>query len=110
MNYGVRGTVTAIANVLMTAVIFFLGLRIIFRFFEANPATPFVAWIYEVSGYLMNPFRGIFPQQGTAAGIIEVPAIVALMVYALLVYFVTYIVNSLGTPAYHRDQTHGHVH
>jgi hypothetical protein len=39
----------------------FLALRFILELFGANAANGFVSWIYEMSGVLLDPFRGVFP-------------------------------------------------
>ena len=41
----------------------FLALRLILKLFGANAGTPFVNWVYEMSGVLLDPFRGIFPME-----------------------------------------------
>jgi uncharacterized protein YggT (Ycf19 family) len=64
----------------------FLGLRIILRFFAANPFNGFVHWIYSSSDVLMQPFRGIFPS--TVIGnnhVVDFSAMFAMVVYGLLV-------------------------
>lgn len=63
----------------------FLGLRILLRFFAANPNVHFVSWIYNSSDVLMQPFRGIFPT--TVIGrdhVVDFSALFAMVVYGLV--------------------------
>ncbi len=48
-------------NIFFAAVETVLGLRFVLRLFGANANNGFVNWIYEMSGVLLEPFRGIFP-------------------------------------------------
>lgn len=59
-----------------------LGLRVVFRLFNANPTADFVQWIYSTSDALMVPFRGIFPAAELERGVVlDVSAIFALIMY-----------------------------
>jgi uncharacterized protein YggT (Ycf19 family) len=74
-----------------------IGLRLILKFLGANPSTPFVSWVYSVSYPLIYPFQGIFPSsiiQGRFY--IEISALVALLVYALIDYLIGEFVNFLN--------------
>ena len=92
-------------DLILLVITFFLGLRIILHLFSANPGTPFVAWIYNISNVLMSPFRGIIANVVLpGAGVIDVPAIVALVVYVFVIQLISSILRSLdsGTgSAYH---------
>ncbi len=75
-----------------------LGTRVVLKVLGANAATPFVAWIYNtMSDPLMAPFVGIFPAPSFGkAGIIDIPAFFALVVYLAGGYMVSSAVESLG--------------
>ncbi|MDN5275626.1 MAG: hypothetical protein JWN33_275 [Candidatus Saccharibacteria bacterium] len=45
-----------------------VGLRFIFELFGADPASPFVTWIYSLSTPFVAPFAGIFGQNATITG------------------------------------------
>src|SRR6266702_3390723 len=47
-------------NFIIGIVEFFLGFRFIFLLFGANPAAPFVSWLYATTEPLLNPFRNMF--------------------------------------------------
>lgn len=69
---------------------FLVSLRFVFLFLGANPATPFVDWIYDWSGWLVAPFAGILGQPVTTPagtvvhGVFEPSSLVALIVYAVV--------------------------
>ena len=66
-----------------------IGLRILLKFFGANPAAPFVLWVYQTSKPLLAPFEGIFPSAVTQGGfVLEISALFALLVYGFLAYVV----------------------
>ena len=57
----IRYLTTNLLNVFFVVVEAFLALRFILKLFGANAANGFVSWVYEMSGVLLDPFRGIFP-------------------------------------------------
>src|SRR5438067_329932 len=74
-----------------------LGARIVLELLSANPASPFVAWVYEVSGTLLYPFRGIFPSPTLRGGfVLDISAIVALFVYALIAYLISELIRFIS--------------
>ncbi len=66
-----------------------LVLRFFFLLFGANPASSFVAWIYNITYPLVVPFAGIFGQPGTSVvpvgttqGVFDIPTLIALVIIA----------------------------
>jgi len=78
-NYLVR-----IINVIVGIFEAILGLRVLFRLFNANGSSSFVHWIYQTSSSLMDPFRGIFTAHEIAGGY---PLAVSVL-FAMLMYLV----------------------
>lgn len=63
----------------------FLGLRVLLRLFAANPTNGFVQFIYDSSGALLQPFRGIFPTADISpGGVVDFSALFAMLVYGLI--------------------------
>jgi len=66
-----------------------LLLRVFFLLFSANPATPFVSFVYTTSTQFMAPFQGIFPSQavitGVTTGYLDSSALFAAVVYLIIV-------------------------
>lgn len=85
-----------------------IGLRIIFQLFGANPSTPFVNWLYEVSRTLLYPFQGIFPSPVLRGGfVLDMSAIVALLIYALVAYLISELIRyiSFNSSRYYIETT-----
>lgn len=68
-----------------------IGLRFLLRLLGANPASPFVDWVYDWSTPFVTPFAGIFGQDAaiTGAGVVTTSvfdwtALIALIVIALV--------------------------
>ena len=76
-----------------------LALRILLKLFGASTGAPFVAWVYETTQPLLNPFSGMFPTPQISGGfVLEFSSIFALMVYA----FIGYVIGqALETMAYY---------
>mgnify|MGYP001294414107 CR=1 FL=1 len=64
-----------------------LTLRVFLLAFSANPATPFVNFIYKTSADYLNPFRGIFPSKPVGeTGYFDVAAIFAIIIYLFIMW------------------------
>ncbi len=73
-----------------------LGLRILLRLLAANPATPFVNWIYDMSEPLLAPFANMFPSPTLEEGaVLDFSAIFAVIIYALIGYLLVELVNTI---------------
>lgn len=84
----------------MALVIGLLSLRIILRLFAANSSTSFVNWVYDTTDTLMAPFRGIFPSPEIRPEgyVLDLPAIFAIIVYALAGYLILVLAGMLPAP------------
>lgn len=60
-----------------------LLLRIALLLLAANPAAGFSSWVYGVTAPLVSPFDGVFPNLTVANSVLDAPAILALIVYAI---------------------------
>ena len=73
---------------------FFLGLRLLLKFFGANTRAPFVRWVYGTSEPLLEPFRGMFPAPVLEGRfVLEFSTLFALVVYALIAYFLIELIG-----------------
>lgn len=76
---------TGLINFFVGVAELFLGLRVILRLLGANPDVSFVQWMYNSSGVLLQPFRGIFPTEEIAPDhLLDFSALFAMLVYGLL--------------------------
>src|SRR6187402_2773615 len=76
-----------------------VGLRFLFEVLGANPASPFVMWIYDWSTPLVAPFAGIFGQNAVITGagavttsVFDWTAVVAFIVYGIVFSLISAIV------------------
>lgn len=74
-----------------------LALRFILLFAGANPFTGFVNFIYSLTEPLVSPFRGIFPLASTGLGVIDWGTLIAMIVYALLVWIILRLVRLVAS-------------
>jgi hypothetical protein len=95
LTLSIRNILITVLDLALAAIVFFLGLRIVLELFSANPATPFVAWVYTVSEGLVTPFAGIFGNLFLGIGTLDVTAVIALFFYGLLFYLVRAIVDAV---------------
>lgn len=71
-----------------------LGIRVFFLLFSANPAAPFVNFIYKLSSDYLAPFRGIFPPHPVGeTGYLDVAALFAIFMYLIVLWLVTSVIK-----------------
>jgi hypothetical protein len=58
-----------------------LAIRLAFRLGDANAGNNFVDFIYDVTGWLIKPFTGIFDNQDVNGGVFEPAIVIAMVVY-----------------------------
>lgn len=77
----------------------FLALRLLLKLFGANASNGFVNWVYEMSGAILDPFRGIFPTQVfQSTYVLEFSTIFAMIIYALIAMVLVYVIELLTRP------------
>lgn len=73
-----------------------LTLRVFLLVFSANPATPFVEFIYKTSADYLNPFRGIFPSKSVSeTGYFDVAATFAIIIYLFIMWGFSSLIHYL---------------
>lgn len=74
--------------------------RFLLKVTAANAGSSFVAFIYNTTGPFVAPFRGIFADSASGNAVLEVSTIVAIVVWALIAFFVTWLLGILlGGPS-----------
>jgi hypothetical protein len=63
-----------------------LGLRIVFRLLEANTASGFVRFIYDITEPFVRPFQGMFTDPTADGAVLDSAAVVAMIIYALVTW------------------------
>ncbi|MGF1481003.1 MAG: YggT family protein [Cyanophyceae cyanobacterium] len=75
-----------------------LLLRVLLRLFGANPENTFAQVIYSLSAPFVAPFANLFGPPNLDSGqTLEVNALVAMLVYALLAWLVARLVLIIGS-------------
>jgi hypothetical protein len=80
-----------ISNVILDLLFFveiFLFLRLILKYFNANPKALVVSIIYKYSRNLIYPFQFIFPNVSFLGKPVETQTLCAILGYAIFVYLV----------------------
>lgn len=73
-------------------------LRLILELLGASPSSAFVAAVYEITGRLLGPFAGAFPNFSLGVGfVIDVSTIVAMIGYAIVGWLVIRLLSLIFT-------------
>jgi hypothetical protein len=72
-----------------------LGLRFFLKLIAANPASPFAHLIYSLTNLVMWPFAGLTSSPTAGGMVLEIPVIIAVLMYALLAWVLVSIVGIL---------------
>ncbi len=87
-------------NFFLAVVEGFLALRFLLKLFGANANTGFVNWVYEMSGVLLEPFRGIFPTRVFENRFVfEFTTLFAMLMYAIIGLVLAYLINAVSAVA-----------
>jgi len=73
-----------------------LTFRFVFKFFVVNPNTPFVAWMYTITGPLASPFARILPNLKYSGFVVDFATLSALIVYAVATYLILMLLPRPG--------------
>ncbi len=68
-----------------------LLLRFLFKVLGASTASPFVMFLYDLSGVFVAPFAGMFRVETYGQSAIEWSALIAMLMYALITYGIVYL-------------------
>ena len=63
-------------------------IRLVLELLAANPVAGFTSLIYNITDPLVAPFRGVFPSPQTHGNVLDLAAVLAIIVYALLTWAV----------------------
>ena len=90
--------VTRIVNTVFGIIGFMLALRVILVLLGASASAPFVAWIYSVTGSLMGPFVGAFPNLSLGGLVLDISALFAMIGYAIIGWLVLWVLSLITRP------------
>ena len=72
-----------------------IGLRVFLRMIAANPSNTFAGFIYNVSDLFVWPFGGLTETPGFEGFVLDIPAIVAMIVYAAAFWILIQLIYTL---------------
>ncbi len=91
--------IISIINVVSGIVEILLSLRLLLKILGANPAAPFVSWVYVTSQPLLQPFLGMFPSPNIDGRFtIEFSTLFAIAVYAIIAYILIELLAAISRP------------
>ena len=73
-----------VLNIIFGLIEFMLFLRLVFELLGASPSSSFIAWLYSFTQPLVAPFTGAFPSFHFLYGTLDMAAILAMIVYAII--------------------------
>lgn len=84
--------INSFIEIVFNIVVILLGLRFVLKLFGANPISPFVTWVYNSTGELLSPFRGIFISPTVENGfVLELSTLFAIIIYLLVWYLIQWL-------------------
>lgn len=76
-----------------------IGLRVLLKLLGANEGSPFTQFVYNITAPFLWPFQALTATPSVGNIVLEIPAIVAMIVYALVAWaLVKAVVILLYTP------------
>ena len=74
-----------------------LAFRFLLKLFAANASSPFVAFIYGITGPLVFPFEGVFRGFATGGAAFEPGTLLAIAVYAVLAWIIDRLITIIAS-------------
>ncbi|MHB8621673.1 MAG: YggT family protein [Chloroflexota bacterium] len=72
-----------------------IGLRVLLKLIAANPNNAFAGFAYNMSSLFLAPFFGLTGSPAAGGSVLEVPSIIAMLVYAFLGWGVVRVIRLL---------------
>jgi hypothetical protein len=63
-----------------------IAIRVLLRLMAANPAAGFATFIYNMTAVFLTPFFGLTATPSANGSVLELPSLIAMLVYALLAW------------------------
>ena len=111
-RYNALTKITQLIWLAFGVLIALIALRVVLKLIAANPASPFAGLVYGFTDLFLLPFFGLTVAPAVGGMVLEIPAIIAMFVYALiawvlikLVWLLFYRTPSRSVTTYERDNT-----
>lgn len=89
-----------------------LLIRIVLKMLAANPLSGFASFVYSITDVFLAPFRNLLPAVTSGRAVLEMSAVIAIIVYALIGWGLARIVAimvSRSVTVSHRSQSRPHT-
>jgi uncharacterized protein YggT (Ycf19 family) len=86
-----------------------LLIRIVLKMLAANPLSGFASFVYSITDIFLAPFRNLLPAVTSGRAVLELSAVIAISVYALIGWGLARLVAimmSASVTVSHRTQSH----
>ena len=70
-----------------------LAIRVVLKLLAANPGAGFSAFIYSITNPLVVFFQGVFPEPQSNGSMLELSALLAMVVWALLAWAIVRVIE-----------------
>jgi hypothetical protein len=95
-NYYPGAFVARIINGVFGLIEALLALYLVLELLGANSSSPFIAWVYGITGPLIGPFAGAFPGLSIGGGYqVELAILVAMIGYAIICWLINMLLSFL---------------
>ncbi|MDP2743971.1 MAG: YggT family protein [Dehalococcoidia bacterium] len=88
-----------------------IGMRVLLKLIGANPDNDFGGFVYNSAGVFLAPFFGLTGSPSSGGVVLEVPSLIAMLVYALVGWAIVRVILPLfdkpatrGTSTYDRSR------
>lgn len=71
---------------------FIFAMRFILKLMDANPSAGFAVFVYNTSRLFLVPFFGLTATPSAHGAVLEIPTIIAMIVYAIWAWLIVHIV------------------
>jgi YggT family protein len=75
-----------------------IGLRVLLKLIGANPENEFASLIYNAAALFLAPFFGLIGSPSAGGMVLEVPSLVAMLVYALVGWVIVRVISQFFFP------------
>lgn len=69
-----------------------IGLRVLLKIIDANPDNGFAHFIYNASAIFLAPFFGLTGSPSAGGAVLEIPSLIAMLVYAVLAWGIVQLI------------------
>jgi hypothetical protein len=75
-----------------------IGLRVLLKLIGANPDNGFASFVYNAAALFLAPFFGLIGSPSAGGMVLEVPSLIAMLVYALLGWVIVRVISQFFFP------------